>query len=443
MVYIFCKHHSPRHDYTFQVIFQHWMGLEYQQIDDISSANLTKGFLINYSDKPSKQGIWIPEEGLLSQQGLQTEEPQIGKFQQVPVLFPTIEKKASLPYDIFSATFYLLSRYEEYLPFKADIHGRFEADQSLQFRHGFHHIPVVDFWLKQLESLITKQHRGTTIKSHEFTFTPTYDIDQFWAYLHKGTWRNTAGYLRDWFNGSAIAPGLRKKVLQKKVSDPFDAYSYLEELHSSHKLSAIFFVHPGTYGPYDKNIKLTNKFVREIITSLSLKNEVALHPSYKSANNEPLFRHELEELSSLLGKKITHCRQHFLKIKLPDTYRMYISAGITDDYSLGWATDIGFRAGTSRSFPFYDLEKESITSLMLHPLCMMEGALKSYRKLRPYEARMELESMIHLLHEVNGTLLSLWHNESLGNNPQWSGWREVYEFMIQRALTRAAAEETE
>lgn len=430
MIYLYCKHKSPRHDYIFHVIFHHWMGLEYLQIADPAEADSTKGFLINYSDRNHGKGLWICDAGLLSEQGIHPMTPALGKFQQVTTLFPCDDKKAALPFDIFSAVFFMISRYEEYLTFPSDKHGRFEAAQSLQYAEGFHHVPVVDFWVKALEDLLKKKSPTLQTKAAQFSFQPTYDIDQYWAFLHKGLWRNTAGYFKDWFNGAAISKGLRRKVLNKKVADPFDSFAYLEQLNKTHQLSPIYFIHPGTYGTFDKNISLKNKHARALVLSLAQQHTVGLHPSYKSAKDATLLKKELELLSAVIGSKVTRIRHHYLRISIPDTYRLYTELGITDDYSLGWATDRGFRAGCSRSFPFYDLEREQMSPLMLHPLSMMDGALKTYRNLRPYEARMEIESMIHLIKEVNGTFVSLWHNESLGTTPQWSGWREVYEFLI-------------
>src|SRR5204863_517356 len=40
------------------------------------------------------------------------------------------------PFDIFAASFYLLSRYEEYLPHQKDIYGRYAHQNSLAFKEN-------------------------------------------------------------------------------------------------------------------------------------------------------------------------------------------------------------------------------------------------------------------------------------------------------------------
>ena len=80
----------------------------------------------------------------------------IQKWDDVPCFFKTGPKSA-IPYDIFAASFYLITRYEEYLPHVKDIHGRYTAEQSLAFKYRFLEKPVVDIWAyKLLEALKEK-----------------------------------------------------------------------------------------------------------------------------------------------------------------------------------------------------------------------------------------------------------------------------------------------
>ena len=44
---------------------------------------------------------------------------------------------SDLPFDIFAASFFLVSRYEEYLEYQPDEYGRYQASSSLAFKNGF------------------------------------------------------------------------------------------------------------------------------------------------------------------------------------------------------------------------------------------------------------------------------------------------------------------
>ncbi|HEX3935177.1 MAG TPA: hypothetical protein VHW43_10900, partial [Puia sp.] len=100
------------------------------------------------------------------------------------------------PFDIFSAAFYLLSRYEEYLPHEKDVYGRYAHTQSLAWREGFLDVPLVNYWLQDLRSALVRYYPGISFRYPAFKFIPTYDIDSAFSFLHKEWWRNLGGALR-------------------------------------------------------------------------------------------------------------------------------------------------------------------------------------------------------------------------------------------------------
>ncbi|MHA4812618.1 DUF7033 domain-containing protein, partial [Flavitalea flava] len=111
------------------------------------------------------------------------------------------ETAGDFPFDIFAASFYLLSRYEEYLPHSKDEFGRFAHDQSLAFREGFLGIPLINIWMQEFKKALIKKHSGLNFRYPSFKFIPTYDIDIAYSYLHKGWKRNVFGLLRSLING--------------------------------------------------------------------------------------------------------------------------------------------------------------------------------------------------------------------------------------------------
>jgi hypothetical protein len=139
-------------------------------------------------------------------------------------------------------------------------------------------------------------------------------------------------------------------------------------------------------------------------------------------------------LSKVLNRQITKSRQHFLKLDLPHTYRNLIDLDITDDYTMGYASEIGFRASICSSFYFYDLELDIETNLKIHPFAFMEGTLRDYLNIHADKALNHIKPLIDEVKAVNGTFICLWHNESLSNQYRWVGWQEVYEQTIKYAL---------
>ena len=99
---------------------------------------------------------------------------------------------------------------------------------------------------------------------------------------------------------------------------------------------------------------------------------------------------------------------------------------------MGYADDIGFRAGIATPFYWYDLENEQVTHLKIHPFQVMEVTLKEYLKLSPQEAFEQVKPLIAATKTVGGTFTTLWHNSTLSDKA-FSEWRIVYEKIIDEA----------
>jgi hypothetical protein len=109
-----------------------------------------------------------------------------------------------------------------------------------------------------------------------------------------------------------------------------------------------------------------------------------------------------------------------------------IAAGITDDHSMGYGSINGFRASVASSFFWYDLEKEQQTGLLLHPFCFMEANSFFEQKYLPQRAYEEMMHYYNAVKAVNGTLITIWHNNFLGTYPMFRGWRDVYEEFVRQ-----------
>ena len=225
----------------------------------------------------------------------------------------------------------------------------------------------------------------------------------------------------------------RLAVVFGQKKDPYDTYSELETIREKYNLSCIYFFLLGDYGQYDKNVSASRRKFQSLIKSIADYNQCGIHPSYQS-NEEP-HRIALEQrrLSKVVRRDVTHSRQHFLKLKFPETYRQLLACDITDDYTMGYAQEIGFRAGICTSFNFYDLGAEQETSLRIHPFAVMDATLRNYMLLKPDEVIGRVAPLIRATKAVGGTFMSLWHNESLSDMHPWEGWKSTYEDIVKAA----------
>ncbi len=434
MFIIYAPFRTPRLEYVLHYLFRHIMAVDYDLTNDRSAYMASEKYKISYANAPiASREVHIPmHSSLLDDADIDVFTPEVAHHESMPVLFP-VQSNAKISFDIFAAVFYMLSRYEEYLPFIKDAHGRFKAEESLAYKHGFLNMPVVDLWCLHFKTIIEKQFNIKLNTDKSFRFIPTIDIDIAYAYKYKGLFRSVLGYLRALKSGQWEDIRNRLSVNYGKADDPYDSFDYILELHERYKLETIFFVLVGDYGPYDKNTPYKDSRYQQLIRHLSDYAEIGIHPSYAASTDATLLAREIDRLSHIIRKDVTKSRHHYLKTAFPFTYRYLIESGIKEDYTMGFASYPGFRAGTASPYTFFDLDANKPNPLLIHPIGIMDGTLKDYLNADTEEACNLISQQLAASRKVNGTFISLFHNESLGEHGRWKGWRKVYEDMIKRA----------
>lgn len=431
---VYCPQVTPRIKYIFNFIFREILICDFEFtsiLADFISSDVPK---ISYADAAIADELHFRCSPFISSH---TIEPIIIKEttfgdQKVPFAL----SKSALPFDIFAASFYFISRYEEYLPFTADEHGRFPAEKSLQYKLDLLKIPVIDSWALILKNILLNKFPQLTFGKRKFNFIPTIDVDRAYHFRASGLVKNTTRILKAAVNLNAekivniIKTGLGQ-------TDPFDTYDYLAQIHEKYNLSPIFFfllAHQG-HEEFDQNISPEDEIFRNLIANVSQKAQIGVHPSYASNTETKKITEELTTLQSITNKTIDSSRQHFLKIHLPRTYLKLIKAGINHDYSMGYSSQVGYRAGTCTPFFWYDLQLEKQSHLKIYPFGVMDVTLQQYLKLKPEAAIQKIDELIATVKLVDGTFSSLWHNESLSETGKWKGWKAVYEYMLKNATS--------
>lgn len=384
---------------------------------------------LNYSfHRLLPEEIWIHPHPLLSESAVRPVKAETFEFAGTKAFFKT---EGDLPFDIFAAIFFLLTRYEEYLPNSKDEYGRFGHTNALAYKEGFLQQPAINMWLEELRRLFNEKETDCAIQKQPFSFVATYDIDMAWSFKNKGFKRNAGAFARDLINGQFRQIISRIRVLTNKQPDPFDAFEWMHQLHQQYGLQPLyFFLVAQQTGKYDKNISVQNAAFQQLVQSIAAGNKIGLHPSWQSGDMPLLIKKEKSVLETISNKTITHSRQHYIRFTLPYTYRYLIDAGIQHDYSMGYGTINGFRASIATPFYWYDLSTEEKTGLLVHPFCFMEGNSFYIQKFTAAQALEELHYFKNIIQAVNGTMYTIWHNSSLGTDPQFTGWREVYEEFI-------------
>ena len=421
---------SPRLEYMLDLFSNEIFNEPFRKTSDKSAFIDYSGTKLNYSERRlSEQEFYIQPHQLLFESSIG--EQTIKRFDSSgkPAFFKTA---GDFPFDIFAAAFYLVSRYEEYLSFEPDKYGRFPHEASLAFRESFLEMPLINYWLEDFKHALHLRFPDLVFRLKDFKFIPSYDIDMAYSYKYKGLKRNLGGLCRSLIKGEWVYLLDRWDVLFNKKKDPFDSYEWLDSLHLYCRTRAYyFFLLAKKQTGADKNISPDKPEMQSLITYHAGGYTVGIHPSWQSGDEEAVLMEEVDLLTEITGAPVKYSRQHYLRMNLPQTYRRLIDVGIEKDFSLGYGGSNGFRASIASSFYWYDLKAEKKTSLMLFPFCFMDATAFYEKRLNPHSAFTELMDYYRRIKQVNGLMVTIWHNQFFGTDPLFAGWKEVYEVFLK------------
>ncbi|MEC8832006.1 MAG: hypothetical protein VX772_06580, partial [Bacteroidota bacterium] len=149
MLLIFTHKVTNRLNYTAKQIFEKILGVEMAFTTKVEDFIKHNGPKMTYSKQPLQNEFFIRSNDLLFEQGINDLEIKVSDWDGTPCFFAAGDK-STIPFDVFSASFFLLSRYEEYLPHVKDSVGRFPVKESIAYQHKFLELPVVDLWAYKL-----------------------------------------------------------------------------------------------------------------------------------------------------------------------------------------------------------------------------------------------------------------------------------------------------
>jgi hypothetical protein len=433
LIVVYCEYITPRHEYIIPYILESLCGFRTRLTADIDDYTNSEDQPVNYSEKEIRSGeIHILPSGLLDQHGMTSCTGFIDRDNEAFHLYIDGDGIKKERFDPFSAAFYLLSRYEEYFDYQADEFGRFEAAACLQFNFDLLEEPLVNRWAKELKAEIQNKYPSITPESRSADEIVSIDIDQAYAFRNRGIKRNLLALAKNisLFKTGYLGSQLKTMLLRRK--DPFDTYNYLSNIRNEKDLKMVFFVNLGSYSRYDKNLNVSNRAFKRLLNKLAVFTAIGIHPSYYSSEKPELLHHEKEALEKAISKPVTKSRQHFLRMKLPHTYKDLIHAGITEDFTMGFASRPGFRAGCCTPFKWFDLQKNTETELTVFPITYMDGTLAEDMKLSPSAALEKISTLIETVKKYNGCLLSIWHNHTVNDAFAWKGWKTIFEKSINR-----------
>lgn len=430
MLLVYTHKITPRLRYVFKHICTRILGIQVDFTTTVEEFIAHDSLKMSYTRQPLGKEIFLRCHELLFEQGLSGVEINVQDWEQTKCFFPTNEKSI-LPYDIFAASFYLLSRYEEYLPHVKDEYGRFTANESLAYNFGFLKQPVVDIWAYKFKVTLELYFKDFEFPTKTYSVQPIIDVPMAYYFKQKGLLRSIGGTLNDLIRLKLKRFYHRYLVMAGFKRDPYDTFKWIINKQKASKYKFIVFFLIGDYSTYDKNININKKKFISLIKSVGDYCRVGLKVSYFALQDLETLKKEKKKLESVINYELEASRNSFSKINLPESYRNLIELEIKEDYTMGYLNQLGFRAGTCTPFLFYDLDYEVQTPLLIHSFHCIDFALL---KMQSYlDKQEELQRIINQVKQVNGTFTPVFHNYSFSDEERWKGFRDLFTLILESA----------
>ena len=409
-------------------VFTRILGIEVNFTNTVEDFIKHNGPKITYTKQPLQNEFFIRSSSLLFEQGINDTTIIIEDWEGIPCFFEAGER-SNIPFDIFSASFYLLSRYEEYLPHVKDELGRFPIKESLAYQNNFLQLPIIDLWAKKFLVLLKERFPQIIQKERKYKYTSIINVTTSHCFAYKGIIRTLGGVFLDLGKLRLFRLAKRIVVWINPKKDPYNNFSYLIDLHKQFTCKTMFFFQFAEYSQHDKNVSVHKDKFRYLIKSIADYSIVSLSASYNSSLSNAILKQEKNRLASLINSPVNFSRMRYNRVNIPKTYQDLVDAEFTEDYTMGYTHEMGFKAGTCTPFYFYDINLEVQQPIKVHPFASFDYSFLQYKK--QDQVFEQLDFLYRQVKEVQGNFTLIFSNELLGSNNQLK-WLELYKAILKR-----------
>lgn len=335
----------------------------------------------------------------------------------------------TLGLDIFGSLFFLLTRYEEAVRRGEPL----SATESLAAQEGYADRPLADEYVEILWRALQTLWPGLARCQRESRVLLTHDVINPTSGSYAGIAMHTAGDLVK--RGSPLlavqrlAGGVRA-LAGHPEADVCNTFDLIMETAERHGLKSAFYFRTDSAAASPVGLP----WMRGLIQRISERgHEVGLAASSAAGRDPEVLRHELGLLSMVsrragVRQDTWGGRQQGLRWDPGSSWAVWASAGLAVDSSLGWPDRNGFRCGTCREYPVYDLGRRQALVLRERPLIATDTAVLDGKRLPPEEAAKELPRLRERCRLVGGDFVMQWRNDRLAAKRE----REVFLRVVRR-----------
>lgn len=369
---------TPRINYTFRQLCKRILGFNINFTTKIETFIAYKGVKFSYANQRLGNEIFIQAHGLLTEQGVNDLEITVSQWKGEAYFFKT-SPQSDIPYDIFAASFFLLTRYEEYLPHVKNKLGDFPASESIAYQNDFLQKPIINIWMKGFAKILEDKFDIFEFETEKPNIKMIINVKKAFKYRKHGLLRSLAGFLNDFFRLKLRGIFERIKTCINTKNDPYDVYDELIYFKKENKINMMFMFLLGDYSLYTKNINHRKKIFKRLIKSMGDYCKIGLIPSHEAIEEFNDLLKEIKRFEQIANHELDSIVIKDHNLNFPDFYVSLDKTTLTKDYSMGYYNQIGFRAGSCNSFLFYDLNLEQASPLEIHPYYCSSKAIKNLK----------------------------------------------------------------
>lgn len=419
--------------YILETIFNDFLDIEFilkfENIDiwKIELNNKTLIFKDSFFNKFPNNKEYLEDKNIPKKVNFTT-----NKFiveEDIPIIFgdETLnieENKIVCGIDIFASSFFMLSRWEEYVNKNRDKHNRFPAYESLAFKNNFLNRAVVNEYIEMLKNMLLNLDNSLKFKEYKYELIVTHDVDMLYRWMSfKQVLRIVLGDL------------IKRKKLKLALNnlkeyffkDPYDNYDYLMDISESISVKSHFYFMSGGVTNYDNRYNIKSKKVKKLIKKIKKRgHNIGIHPSFNSYNNKNLLEQELKTLEEVTKESIKEGRQHYLRFEVPTTWQIWNDLKMKIDSSCGYADCEGFRCGIGEEFFVFNILTQEKLKLKERPLLYMDdNRLEGERVLNEKDLIFMIKNIKKISIKYNTKCTILFHQNIFASKEV--NYREVYE----------------
>ena len=411
MLLVYTHKITPRVTYIFKHIFENMIGHKVGFTSAVDAFVAHSGPKLSYTHTPLGDEFFIASHSLLFERRVLSQTIEVETWEGLPVFFKT-QEKGLCPYDIFAASFYLLSRYEEAIAHMKNATGHFDPEESLASKHHFLERPAVDLWVAHFSSIL-----GTYFKEFDFKIKSEpqkellIEVPLAFQYRYRSLLVALGDFFKSLWELNLKALVRQLFVLLRLQPDPFDSFECWNDWFSKSSIRPKVFFLFAKSSPYQSTISIFNLSYQKRIKQAADFFTLGVLASIKAQHNpEAQLLREKKDLEYLTHRRLSSIRLSDYFGNIPKEYNAFVDFEFASDYSMGYKNRMGYRAGTATPFYFYDVSSEFQLPLRVHPIFATE---KSIYRLEDVTAFKKMEAHYKALPLASGKFTLVFTNRFL------------------------------